>query len=143
MPTPCKARSGDSMLAGRIRAVREAEERSRLIREAGILGPQGITAASITNSVEPPQLHWGVGQNSGDSGIAIDLNAAVVVEEGSTMHRTTKEALGHPAAVGGEVGLQPEAFTQGSDPFNLGTLIFGQPAISTTGDVGSRSKRGR
>lgn len=41
------------------------------------------------------------------------------------------------------MGGQSEALTYGSDPFNLGPLIFGQLVNSNTGGVGFRSKMGR
>ncbi|CAB4292841.1 unnamed protein product [Prunus armeniaca] len=104
------------------------------------LGPHGITEASPTNFAEPPLPHGGAFQISIESGIAFDLNMAAVVEEGSIVQRTTHESL---AIVRGDLGFQFEALTHGSDPFNLGPLIFGQPDISTTGGVGSLSKRGK
>ncbi|BFG29953.1 hypothetical protein CerSpe_162270 [Prunus speciosa] len=144
---PCKSKPGDSTLAEKIRTVREAEERSRQVREAaweaGILGPQGIMTASSTYSAAPFLPYGAAVQNSVDSGIAIDLNMAAVVEKGPIIQGTTQETVSNHAGVGGELGLQYEALTQGSDPFNLGPLIFGQPVRSTTGGGGSRSKRGR
>ncbi|CAB4268702.1 unnamed protein product [Prunus armeniaca] len=136
----------DSNLAGRIRATREAEERNRQIREAaweaGILGPHGNIEVSPANSIEPHLPHGGV-QTSVDSGIAIDLNAVAWVEERTTMQGTIHEALSNRVDVGGNLGGQSEALMYGSDSFNLGLLIFGQPVNSNTGGVGSRSKRGR
>ncbi|CAB4308683.1 unnamed protein product [Prunus armeniaca] len=124
----------------------EAEERNRQIREAaweaGILGPHGNIEVSPANSVEPHLPHGGV-QTSVDSGIAIDLNEVAGVEERTTVQGTIHEALSNRADVGRNLGGQSEALTYGSDPFNLGPLIFGQLVNSNTGGVGSRSKRGR
>ncbi|CAB4299641.1 unnamed protein product [Prunus armeniaca] len=147
VPSSFKSKSGDFTLARRIRVVREAEEQSRQIREvaweAGILGPHGIIEASPTNSDEPHLPHGGVVQTSVESGIVIDLNAITVIEEGTTMQRTIQEPLGNQATVEGNLGFQSKVLTYGSDPFNLGPLIFGQPDNSKTGGVGFRSKRGR
>ncbi|KAI5323543.1 hypothetical protein L3X38_032615 [Prunus dulcis] len=141
--SPCKTRSRDSTLVEKIREAKEAEDRNRNIREAGILGKQGARAVARSASLSVPQRVGGVFQIFAIDRVAFDMNAKAMTE-------SVAATKGVDLAVGGQqdflwrdlIQLHVSG-TQGSYPFNLGPLIYAQGNGSHLAGINLRRKQGR